>query len=220
MPDLGTLTFTIPAYYLGDGTYSGSTTISQNYLYDYDSGYYSGTTNGINPTYSHTGYTNTSAHVHTGYTNGQYFSYTGFSYVGIGSSRLSELKKYGSTGYTQNLLFSSSTENESTIYLTGYTFTYIGKPGTTTILQYYDRSDGFTEIRGNTTGFTKEEVFNYALTRNEHFLGFVEQPTVFSDIFVERGKQGVMERNFRLSEVDSMGELSVYGNGYFKVRKQ
>ena len=217
MPDFGTLTFTIPAYFLEDGTYVAPTGTTQNYLNDYDSGYYSGTTNGINPTYSHTGYTNTSAHVHTGYTNDQYFSYTGFSYVGIGSSRLSELKKYGSTGYTQTL--TTGTTLDGAVY-TGYTFTYSGKTGTTTTLQYYDRSDGYTEIRGNTTGFTKEEVINYALTRNEHFLGFVEQPTVYSDVFVERGKQGVMEKNFRLSEIDSMGELSVYGNGYFKIRKQ
>ena len=42
MPDLGTLTFTIP--YWVDGSYSGTTGVSQNYLYDYDSGYYSGTT--------------------------------------------------------------------------------------------------------------------------------------------------------------------------------
>ena len=199
MPDLGTLTFTIP--YWVDGLYSGTTGVSQNYLYDYDSGYYSGTTNGIKPTYPYTGYTT-------------------FSYIGIGTSRLSELKKYGATGYTQNLLYSSKTENDISIYFTGYTFTYSGKTGTTTTLQYYDRSDGYTEIAGNTTGFTKEEVFEQALTRNEHFLGFVEQPTVYSDIFVERGKLGVMERNFRLSEIDSMGELSIYGNGYFKVRKQ
>jgi hypothetical protein len=199
MPDLGTLTFTIP--YWVDGSYSGTTGVSQNYLHDYDSGYYSGTTNGIKPTYPYTGYTT-------------------FSYIGIGTSRLSELKKYGATGYTQNLLYSSKTENDISIYFTGYTFTYSGKTGTTTTLQYYDRSDGYTEIAGNTTGFTKEEVFEQALTRNEHFLGFVEQPTVYSDIFVERGKLGVMERNFRLSEIDSMGELSIYGNGYFKVRKQ
>jgi len=213
MPDLGTLTFTIPAYYLGDGTYSGSTTISQKYTNSYDSGYYTGTTNGTNRslyTYS-TG--NTIGTTYTGATTG-----VTFSYIGIGSSRLTELKKYGKTGYTQTLT-SGSSMIDGVLY-TGYTFTYIGKTGTTTTLQYFDRFDGFTEIRGNTTGFTKEEVFNYALTRNEHFLGFVEQPTVFSDIFVERGKQGVMERNFRLSEVDSMGELNVYGNGYFKVRKQ
>jgi hypothetical protein len=58
------------------------------------------------------------------------------------------------------------------------------------------------------------------ITRNEHFLGFIDSPTIFSDIFVERGKQGVMEKTFRLSEIDNIGELDVYGNGYFKIRKQ
>jgi len=75
-------------------------------------------------------------------------------------------------------------------------------------------------ITGNTSGFTKEEVFNLVLTRNEHFLGFVDEPTIYSDVFVERGKQGVMEKNLRLGEIDNMGEIDVYGNGYFKVRKQ
>ena len=211
MPDLGTLTFTIPAYYLGDGTYSGSTTISQKYTNSYDSGYYTGTTNGTNRSLFQTG--NTIGSVYTGDTTG-----VTFTYIGIGSSRLTELKKYGSsTGYTQTLTSGSMSDG---VFYTGYTFTYSGKTGTTTTLQYFDRFDGFTQITGNTTGFTKEEVFNYALTRNEHFLGFVEQPTVFSDIFVERGKQGVMEKTLRLSEIDSIGEMVNYGNGYFNVRKQ
>ena len=51
-------------------------------------------------------------------------------------------------------------------------------------------------------------------------MGFVEQPTVYSDIFVERGKQGVMEVNLRLGEIDNMGELDIYGGGYFKIKKQ
>ena len=75
-------------------------------------------------------------------------------------------------------------------------------------------------ITGNTTGYTKEEVFNKVITRNEHFLGFIDDPQVYSDIFVERGKQGVMENNLRLGEIDNMDELEIYGNGYFKVRKQ
>jgi hypothetical protein len=143
--------------------------------------------------------------------------YTSFTYLGIGGSKLSELKKYGTTGYTQTLT-NGSMEDGTT--WTGYTFDYTHNTTGSTTLQYRDYSDGYTMITGNTTGFTKEEVINYTLTRNEHFLGFVEQPTVYSDVFVERGKLGVMERNFRLSEIDSMGELSIYGNGYFKVRKQ
>jgi hypothetical protein len=51
-------------------------------------------------------------------------------------------------------------------------------------------------------------------------LGFIDEPQIFSDIFVDRGKQGIMEKNFRLTEIDNTGELSVYGNGYFIVRKQ
>ena len=145
---------------------------------------------------------------------------TAFSYIGIGSSKLSELKKYGGNGFTQELLYSSKTENDVTINFTGYSFTYTGKPGTTTIVKYYDRSDGYTEISGHTSGFTKTEVINKMLTRNEHFLGFVEQPTVYSDVFVERGKQGVMENNLRLGEIDNMGELNVYGNKFFTIKKQ
>jgi hypothetical protein len=73
---------------------------------------------------------------------------------------------------------------------------------------------------GNTTQYATEYVINHMLTRNEHFIGFIDDPTVYSDIFVERGRQGVMEPNLRLGEIDNMSELEVYGNGYFKVRKQ
>ena len=58
------------------------------------------------------------------------------------------------------------------------------------------------------------------ITRNEHFLGFIDEPVIYSDIFVERGKQGVMEKTLRLSEIENTGELSIYGNGYFNIRKQ
>ena len=75
-------------------------------------------------------------------------------------------------------------------------------------------------ITGETTNVTQEAIIDFMLTRNEHFLGFVEQPRIYSDVFVERGKQGVMERNLRLGEIDNVGELGVYGNGFFKIKKQ
>ena len=87
-------------------------------------------------------------------------------------------------------------------------------------LYYQDFEDGITTITGTTSGFTKEEVINKVITRNEHFLGFIDEPVIYSDIFVERGKQGVMEKTLRLSEIDNTGELSIYGNGYFNIRKQ
>ena len=194
-----TMSFVIPSFLLDDGTYSPVTGVTQNFLNFYDSGLYSNdnTTLGQTPTYPYTGNTE-------------------FTYLGIGGSRIDELKKYGSTGYTQTLTSGSSLDG---VGWTGYTLSHVGSTVTGT-LQYRDYADGYTMVTGNTTGFTKEEVFDAILTRNEHFLGFVEQPTVYSDIFVERGKQGVMEVNLRLGEVDNMGELGVYGGGFFKVKKQ
>jgi hypothetical protein len=140
--------------------------------------------------------------------------YTEFTYLGIGGSRIEEKKNYGSTTY----VITTGTDDNGEY--SGYTFTYTGNTTGTTVVHYRDYDDGTTLITGNTTGFTKEEVINQMITRNEHFLGFIDSPTIYSDIFVERGKQGVMEKTFRLSEIDNIGELDVYGNGYFKIRKQ
>ena len=141
---------------------------------------------------------------------------TTFKYMAFGKSKMTDFHTYGGKIDSSSFTYSGDT--------TGYTFTYTGSyVGTTPIMvtqQYIDYPDGTTLITGTTTGFTREEVFNQALTRNEHFLGFIDEPSIYSDIFVERGKQGVLEKTFRLGEVDSVGELDIYGNGYFKVRKQ
>jgi hypothetical protein len=196
--DSGSLTFTIPSYLLSDGTYSTATGKTQSYLTDleYPSGF-------------------------TAYPTGT--TATSFTFMAIGSSRLAELKKYGSTGYTQTL----TSGTISGVTYTGYTIDG---------LSYKDMANGYTQITGNTANYfttlpvgykvgdsptyATEYVMNKVLTRNEHFLGFVEQPRVYSDVFVERGKQGVMEMNLRLGEIDNMGELTIYGNGFFNVKKQ
>lgn len=135
-------------------------------------------------------------------------SYTGFTYVAIGESRLDEKKLYGSTIYTGTTIGYDSNLEQN---YTGYTIDGF---------YYRDYPDGYTMITGRTDNVTKEEFFEKQLTRNEHFLGFVDEPTIYSDIFVERGKQGVMEKNLRLSEIDNIGELEIYGNGYFNIKKQ
>jgi hypothetical protein len=145
-----------------------------------------------------------------------------FQYSAFGKSKISEFKKYGGGINSSSFTYSPTGE---TSQWTGYTLTHTGSfiSGTSynmVTLHYRDYDDGITTITGSTTGFTREEVFNEALTRNEHFLGFIDEPSIYSDIFVERGKQGVLEKTFRLGEVDSVGELDIYGNGYFKVRKQ
>lgn len=122
----------------------------------------------------------------------------------VGKSRVDVYKLYGTNnGYDMN---------EITI-VDGYTgYTIDG-------LTYVDTPEGDTIITGSTANFYNEEVYNGMITRNEHFIGFVEEVQIFSDVFVERGQMSVMERNLRLSEIDSTGELENYGNGYFNVRK-
>ncbi len=150
---------------------------------------------------------------------------TSITFVAAGKSRLNEKKLYGQNSYTG--VTSTSLPGTS---LSCSKYTIDG-------LDYYDCSDGVTYITGkvpnhvinNTTGFTTynsstdfatEYVTNKILTRNEHFLGFISDVQVYSDIFVERGKMGVSEFNLRLGEIDNIGELDIYGNGFFVVKKQ
>ena len=133
-------------------------------------------------------------------------SNTTIKFMGIGKSRIEELRKYGQTTFSG--VTTGITEN---VTWSGYTIDG---------LYYRDFEDGYTMISGNTSNYTKEEVINQMVTRNEHFLGFIDEPIVYSDVFVERGKQGVMEKNLRLLEIDNVGEMDIYGNGYFNVRKQ
>jgi hypothetical protein len=153
---------------------------------------------------------------------------TGYTFVAITKSRLSEMVLYGG-GYsnTVNLTDFITTTDNQTIHGTGYTIDN---------LKYLDSTDGVVYVLGtvpnyfadipsgyshsNTTQFVTEYVINKMLTRNEHFLGFIEEPTIYSDVFVERGKQGVMENNFRLGEIENTGELTIYGNKYFNIKKQ
>jgi hypothetical protein len=131
---------------------------------------------------------------------------TSFSYIAIGKSRLSEKKLYGSNNYS-GITFGTDTLGT----YTGYTIDN---------LRFMDYPNGYTMITGTTVGTSKEEVFNKMITRNEHFLGFIDEPTIYSDIFIERGKQSVMEKNLRLSEINNVGELEVYQNGFFSIKKQ
>jgi hypothetical protein len=147
-------------------------------------------------------------------------------YMAIGGSKIGELRKYGQTtlstssyvtGTFSGSLYTGYTLETGALIVSNSLVTGSVPSGS---LWYMDFVDGYTMITGRTSNFTKEEVINNVITRNEHFIGFIDDPTVYSDIFVERGRQGVMEPNLRLGEIDNMSELEVYGNGYFKVRKK
>jgi hypothetical protein len=167
-----------------------------------------------------------------------------FKFMAIGQSKIGDFKRYGETtpygvdsgslsdgtkytGYTVNELYYMDREDGFT-QITGSVPNY--RFGPTSGYTYEITGNTINTVpyittNGNTTEFEAEyEIIDYIiqhrLTRNEHFIGFIDDPTVYSDIFVERGRQGIMEVNLRLGEIDNMDELDIYGNGYFKVRKQ
>jgi hypothetical protein len=139
------------------------------------------------------------------YTNNTGYTTNGFTYLAIGKSRISEKKLYGQNEYSGVTYGTDNVGNYS-----AYTIDN---------LYYKDYPDNFTSITGTTSGYTKEEVFNKLITRNEHFLGFIDEPSIYSDIFVERGKQSVSENNLRLCDIDSVGELDTYENEFFTIKK-
>jgi len=58
-----------------------------------------------------------------------------------------------------------------------------------------------------------------ALTKEEYLFGVINQPEVFDDVFIDRGKTTVMEKHLKLSEVESLEHLKWFGNGFYNVTK-
>lgn len=56
-----------------------------------------------------------------------------------------------------------------------------------------------------------------AITKEEYLFGIVSPPEVKSDVFIDRGVTSVFEPHLILSEVNNLGELTRYGNGYYNI---
>lgn len=107
----------------------------------------------------------------------------------------------------------------------------IGSTRQTTGIQYQD-FDGATKnvVSDNDTitiqpsnfrfigqGWNQTNVTLSALTKEEYLFGIISSPEVQSDINIDRGITTVMEKHLKLSEIKNMGDLSRYGNGFYKL---
>jgi hypothetical protein len=147
----------------------------------------------------------------------------------FGKSRLSEKKLYGGNSYSPDVTNGVTVDGVSYFEYVIDDLTYRDyEDGITEIIgtipnSFYELLPGFTEITGlneDNFDFVVEYITDNMLTRDEHLIGFIDEPTVYSDIFVDRGRLGVSEFNLRLSEINNVGELTIYGNGFFNVKKQ
>jgi hypothetical protein len=69
-------------------------------------------------------------------------------------------------------------------------------------------------------GWNQTNLTLSALTKEEYLFGIISPPEVQSDINVDRGITTVMEKHLKLSEIKNMGDLSRYGNGFYKLRNE
>ena len=58
-----------------------------------------------------------------------------------------------------------------------------------------------------------------AITKNEVLMNVISEAEVYSNVYVERGKNSGLESIERLGEVDNVGDLEKYGYEFFNVTK-
>jgi hypothetical protein len=69
-------------------------------------------------------------------------------------------------------------------------------------------------------GWNQTNLSLSAITKEEYLFGIINPPDVQSDVYIDRGKTSVLDMHLRLSEIKNLGELSRYGNGFYKLNKQ
>lgn len=77
-----------------------------------------------------------------------------------------------------------------------------------------------TQFRYIGEGWNETNTSLSAITKEEYLFGIINPPEVQSDVFIDRGQISVLDMHLRLSEIKNLGELSRYGNGFYKLNKQ
>lgn len=69
-------------------------------------------------------------------------------------------------------------------------------------------------------GINETNVSLSAITKEEYLFGIISKPEIKSDLFIDRDTISVMDYHLRMSEIKNIGQLTRYGNGFFKINKQ
>ena len=82
---------------------------------------------------------------------------------------------------------------------------------------YIDFEDGTTIFSVQSSGLTLLDC--QIITKDETLMNIIEQPQVYSNVFIERGKNSVLEYMNRVGEVDNIGDMQKYGYGFFNIKE-
>jgi len=77
-----------------------------------------------------------------------------------------------------------------------------------------------TTVRYIAEGSNETNTSLSALRKEEYLFGKISRPEVQNDVFIDRGKNSVLDKHLRLSEIRNIKGLEKYGNGFYKLNKQ
>lgn len=148
------------------------------------------------------------------YQIGSYYGQVPYFITGVTMSRLEDLSLYGATQYqvgqTVNLPGGGyGVVNYLTSQQTGYTINNT---------DYIDFSGGTSIFVVASSGLTSDMLVQSAITKNEVLMNVIDQPQLFSSVFVERGKNSALENFRRIGEVSTMSDLVNYGYNFFNIQ--
>jgi hypothetical protein len=96
----------------------------------------------------------------------------------------------------------------------------IGTNNQNTGIVYTDYSSNTTTFRYIGEGINETNTSLSAITKEEYLFGIISKPEVINDVFIDRGLVSVMESHLRLSEINDLGMLTRYNNGFYKLNRQ
>lgn len=139
---------------------------------------------------------------------------TPITITGYTKSNLYDMKSYGGSFRTIGQVFTGST---------GIVGQYIGvgpnneQSYIINDILYIDYEDGKTIFSVQSSGLTLLDC--QIITKDETLMNIIEQPQVYSNVFIERGKNSVLEYMNRVGEVDNVGDMTKYGYGFFNIKE-
>ena len=146
-----------------------------------------------------------------------------FPITGVTESSINDLAQYGPKvnlaegKFKLGIQVTGQTEAIGTYFGPDITNTYTAY--TINGVIYYDYED-FTIYITDSSGYIPGELILTAITKNEALLNVIDQPEIFSSVFIEIGKNSPLENVMRLGEVDNNGDLEKYGYKYFIIEKE
>jgi hypothetical protein len=87
-------------------------------------------------------------------------------------------------------------------------------------ISYIDYQNGITITSifiASSSGITSDMIEAVPITKNEGMINVIDEPQIYSSIYIERGKNSAFESFRRIGEIDNVEELVQYGYGYFNI---